>query len=181
MRSGALWCLFVSACSFETQVPPNGNLGTPDAPGMTPDAAPDAKPDAAAPKVCAPAYAAVPATGTQSKYRRNQAQTAWLTARADCASDGGHLVIAETKTEAIAVYAFIDPLDTDPYFWAGISDPELDGQWTTVTNMPFTAMTWGSDDPDQRTGEIYAIVDSAGNYYDWFDDGMQEYACECTP
>lgn len=182
MRSGALWCLFVGACSFETQVPPNGNFEMPDARDVvSPDAVPDAKPDAPPPKVCASAYVAVPAAGTQSKYRRNQAQTPWLTAKADCASDGGHLVIPETTTEAIAVYAFIDPLDSSPYFWAGISDPELDGQWTTVTSVPFTAMVWGDNDPDQRTGEIYAIVDSSGNYYDWFDDGSQEYACECTP
>jgi hypothetical protein len=177
-----LW-LFVCACSFETQVPPNNNFGTPDAPmAQAPDAAPDAKPDApVTPKVCAAAYVAVPAAQTQSKYRRNQAQTAWLTAKADCASDGGHLVIPETVTEAIAVFNFIDPLDTSPYFWAGIQDPEQDGQWMTVTNVPFAAMTWGDNDPDQRAGEIYAIVGSNGMYYDWFDDGEQEYACECSP
>jgi hypothetical protein len=181
MRSGALWCLFVGACSFETRVPPNGNFETPDAAtATTPDTAPDATLDAM-PKVCAAAYVAVSATGTQSKYRRNQAQTAWLTAKADCASDGGHLAIPNTVTEAKAIFAFIDPLDTSPYFWAGISDPELDGQWVTVTNVPFTAMVWGDNDPDQRAGEIYAIVDRDGNTYDWFDDGTQEYACECTP
>ena len=180
MRFGALCCVFVGACSFETQVPPNGNFGTPDAPpNVAPDAAPDAKPDAPAPKVCAAAYVAV--SGMTSKYRRNQAQTPWLTAKADCASDGGHLAVPETTAEAIAIHAFIDPLDTSPYFWAGISDPEQDGQWTTVTGSVFTQMVWGDNDPDQRAGEIYAIVDSDGNYYDWFDDGTQEYACECTP
>ena len=90
-------------------------------------------------------------------------------------------MIPNTATEAIAIFNFIDPLDTSPYFWAGIQDPELDGQWMTVTNVPFTAMTWGDNDPDQRTGEIYAIVAGDGKYYDWFDDGEQEYACECTP
>ena len=180
MRSGALWCLFVGACSFETQVPPNGNFGMPDAPaGVTADAAPDAKPDAATPKVCAAAYVAV--SGMASKYRRNQAQTPWLTAKADCASDGGHLAIPNTTAEAMAIHAFIDPLDSSPYFWAGISDPEQDGQWTTVTGAPFTQMVWGDNDPDQREGEIYAIVYSDGSYYDWFDDGAQEYACECEP
>jgi len=53
---------------------------------------------------------AVPAAQTQSKYRRNQAQTPWLTAKADCASDGGHLVIPETATEAIAECSAATPV-----------------------------------------------------------------------
>jgi|MudIll2142460700_1097286.scaffolds.fasta_scaffold11662_3 hypothetical protein len=178
MRFGAL-CLFVGACGFETQVQPSGDFGAPDA-TKPPDAAPDAPPDAPA-KVCAAAYIAVPAAQTQSKYRRVQVQTEWLVAKADCESDGGHIVIPETTTEAMAVHAFVDPLSSSPYFWAGISDPELDGSWMTVTGVPFTAITWGDNDPDQRTGEIYAIVFSDGKYFDWFDYGTQEYACECEP
>lgn len=178
MRFGVL-CLFVGACSFETQVPPP-NFGTPDAP-KPPDAAPDAPPDAPPAKVCAAAYVSVPATQTQSKYRRVQVQTQWLTAKANCASDGGHLVVPNTATEATAIFAFVDPLDSSPYFWAGIADPEQDSQWMTVTSTPFTVPTWGASNPQQRAGEIYAIVDGLGRYYDWFDDGTQEYACECEP
>lgn len=178
MRFGVL-CLFVGACAFETRVPPSGNLDTPDAPAP-PDAAPDA-PDAPPPKVCAAAYVAVPAAQTSSKYRRVQVQTAWLVAKADCESDGGHIVIPETQAEALAIHAFVDPLDSSPYFWAGISDPEQDGAWVTVTGVPFTTITWGDDDPDQRAGEIYALVYSDGTYFDWFDNGIQEYACECAP
>ena len=87
----------------------------------------------------------------------------------------------ETAAEATAIFALIDPLDTSPYFWAGISDANQDGQWVTVTGQPFTNLNWGSNDPDQRTGEIYAIVFSDATFYDWFDDGLQEYACECPP
>lgn len=178
MRLGVL--LLIGACGFETRVPPSGNLDTPDA--KAPDAAIDAKlPDSPPAKVCAAAYVAVPATQTLSKYRRNQVQTPWLTAKADCESDGGYLAIPETTAEAMAIHAFVDPLETSPYFWAGISDANQDGQWTTVTGVPFTAIVWGENDPDQRLGEIYAIVYSDGNYFDWFDYGEQEYACECAP
>jgi hypothetical protein len=174
----ALFC----ACSFDAKLPPSGNFEGPDA-SESPDAAkPDAPmPDAPPAKVCASSYVAVPAAQTQSRYRRVQVQTAWLDAKADCASDGGHLIIPETATEALAIHAFVDPLDSSPYFWAGISDPEQDAQWITVTGVPFTAMVWGDNDPDQRLGEIYAIVYADGTYYDWFDYGEQEYACECTP
>ncbi|MBA3500557.1 MAG: C-type lectin domain-containing protein [Deltaproteobacteria bacterium] len=183
MRSGAL-CLLVGACGFETQVPPSSDLSNPDASTKLPDAAHDAAAisiDAPPPKVCAAAYVAVPPTQTQSKYRRIQVQTAWLTAKADCESDGGHMIIAETATEAIAIHAFVDPLDSSPYCWVGILDPERDGQWKTVTNKPFTVPSWGANNPQQRAGEIYALVYSDGKYFDWFDDGAQEYACECEP
>lgn len=180
MRLGAL-CLFVGACGFSMTVPAD-QPNAPDANrANTPDAVPDAAPDTPPARVCAAAYVSVPGTQTQSKYRRVQVQTAWMTAKADCASDGGHLIIPETAAEAIAVHAFVDPLDSSPYFWAGISDPEQDGQWMTVTNVPFGAITWGVGDPDQRIGEIYAIVYSDGKFYDWFDYGTQEYACECEP
>jgi hypothetical protein len=183
MRFGVL-CIFVGACGFEVKVKGNADqFQEPDASTpKPPDAStPTPMPDGPPAKVCAPAYQSVPATQTQSKYRRVQVQTEWLTAKADCESDGGHIVVPETATEAIAIHAFVDPLDTSPYFWAGILDPEQDAQWVTVDGKPFTIPAWGSGDPDQREGEIYAIVFSNGNYYDWFDYGTQEYACECEP
>lgn len=185
MRFGvpsALSLMLLAACGFEATLTPSGNFNTPDASAPAqPDAARDAAPDAPPAKVCAASYVAVPAAQTTSTYRRVQVQTEWLDAKANCAADGGHIVIPETLAEAVAIHAFVDPLDTSPYFWAGISDPEQDGQWVTVLGTPFTALNWGSDDPDQRTGEIYALVYEDGTFYDWFDDGTQEFACECTP
>lgn len=184
MRAGAVSLLVVCACSFEAKLAPNNELGNIDA-SVTPDGAPDAPrpppPDAPPAKLCAPSYMIVPGAQTLSTYRRVQVQTKWLDAKADCESDGGHLVIPDTPTEALAIHAFVDPLDSSPYFWAGISDSDQDGGWTTVLGAPFTVPTWGDNDPDQRPGEIYAIVFSDGTYFDWFDYGEQEYACECTP
>jgi hypothetical protein len=180
MRFGVL-CLLLCACGFDRRLAPNDELTPPDTGGeKTPDAPTTTGPDAYV-KVCAAAYQPLPAAQTQSKYRRVQVQTPWLDAKADCESDGGYLVIPETTTEAVAVHAFVDPLDSSPYFWAGILDPEQDAQWMTVTGVPFTIPAWGSGDPDQRVGEIYAIVYSDGKFYDWFDYGEQEYACECAP
>lgn len=182
MRFGVL-CLSLGACGFDAKLPPSGTFMPPDAPAQDmPDAATTtAMPDAPPAKVCAPAYAALPASGTPSKYRRVQVQTAWLAAKADCESDGGHLAIPETAAEAKAIFALIDPLDSSPYFWAGISDANQDGQWVTVTGQAFANIPWGANDPDQRAGEIYAIVFSDATFYDWFDYGTQEYACECPP
>lgn len=188
MRTGiavVLVAVVGAGCTFEAPVANGPSL--PADPNLDAALGIDARlPDAVPPpdafvNVCAAAYVTVPAAQTQSKYRRVQVQTEWLVAKADCESDGGHLVIAETAAEAIAIHALVDPLETSPYFWAGISDTERDGQWTTVLGQPFTVPSWGIDDPDQRTGEIYALIYADGTYYDWFDYGTQEYACECSP
>lgn len=182
MRFGVM-VMFVGACSFEMEVPPPSNFGTPDAQAVTPDSpATTSMPDAPVPpKMCAAAYASVPAAQTQSKYRRVQVPKLWTAAKADCESDGGHLVVPNTTTEATAIFAFIDPLDSDPYYWAGISDADQDAQWVSVMGAPFSVPVWGDNDPDQRAGEIYAMVASDGSFFDYFDDATQEYACECEP
>lgn len=168
-------------CSFEASVSPPSTAVD----GSTTLPMIDAGRDAYVPdtfvKVCAAAYASVPAAQTTSKYRRVQVQRTWTAAKADCESDGGHLAIPETAVEAIALHAYVDPLDSSPYIWVGILDPELDGTWVTVTGQPFSAISWGTGDPDQRAGEIYSLVFSDGKFFDWFDYGTQEYACECAP
>lgn len=178
--------MLLAACGFEATLTPDGNINPTDAKPAAGDAAPGmpgmpGMPDAPPAKVCAASYVAVPAAQTASTYRRVQVLTGWLAAKANCAADGGQLVVPETRAEAMAIHAFVDPLDISPYFWAGISDPERDGQWITVTGAPFRVLDWGANDPDRRPGEIYARVDEDGNFYDWFDYRFQEYACECTP
>ncbi|HLL25496.1 MAG TPA: C-type lectin domain-containing protein [Kofleriaceae bacterium] len=179
MRFGVL--VFLGACGFETQLSPARDLDAapPSDARLTTDAPPPT--DAPLPKVCAAAYVTVMGAGTTSKYRRVQTPSLWTVGKANCEADGGHLVIPETTTEAIAVGAFLDPLDSDPYYWAGILDPQLDGTWTTVTNQPFPTITWGGGDPDKRPGEIYMLVRTTGAFYDWFSDAKQEFVCECTP
>src|SRR5262245_15649208 len=104
MRFGVV-CIFVAACGFDAKLSPDDTAT--DA-TKSPDASTsiDAAPDAPA-KVCAAAYVAVPGAQTQSKYRRVQDQTRWLVAKADCESDGGHMIVAETIVEAKAIHAFI--------------------------------------------------------------------------
>lgn len=190
MRMGAL-CVVLVGCSFEAP------LGTPHTPGVVVDGSveidatppPPPPPDAAPPppdafvKICPPAYVTVAAAQTTSKYRRVQVQRLWQTAKNDCESDGGHLVIPETTAEATAIYTFVNPLLSSPYYWAGVSDPELDDTWVTVTGQPFPIadMSWGTNQPNQNAGEIHLLVGSGAKLYDWYDDGTQEYACECTP
>ena len=150
------------------------------------DAAPpiDARLIDAAPPIDAPprcvGYQTVSNAPAASRYRRVNALTTWTAARDNCTTDGGYLVIPETPTEAIAVYNFVNPDSDSPFYWAGASDPQLDGTWVTVLNQAFTPPFAGGQ-PNQRDGEIYLLVASSGRFFDWFDTGTQEYACECQP
>jgi hypothetical protein len=180
----------VAGCSFSGSARPGGSdsgevgghqggdAATPDA-ARTVDAAIDAPPDAPpdAPHTC-PGYVAA-SSGGSSSYKKYAGMN-WAAAKSKCQSDGAHLVIPETNAEARAVFTFVNPANNSPYYWAGVSDPEFDGTWTTVLGQPFTPSPWGASQPTHNTGEIYLLVDSAGQFYD-FHDAPQEFACECEP
>ena len=116
-----------------------------------------------------------------SRYRKVNTLTTWAGADADCTSDGGYLVIPNTAGEASAIGTFVNPAGTSPYYWAGIEDPERDGTWTTVLGATQTFLPWAPGQPNGRLGEIYVLVEDNGRFWDWYDDGAQEYACECNP
>ncbi|MBK9034869.1 MAG: C-type lectin domain-containing protein [Myxococcales bacterium] len=139
----------------------------------------DAQPIDAQPRCVG--YQAVTGAPATSRYRRVNTLTLWTSAAADCRSDGGYLVIPETTGEATAVYSFVNPNGSSPFYWAGISDPQRDGIWTTVENQTFANPPFAPGQPNARMGEIYVLVSSSGQFYDWFDNGTQEYACECIP
>jgi hypothetical protein len=177
MRRAWVSFCWIAGCAFESTGPaPSVDARLPA------DARPDTPtilPDASAP-TCA-GYLVLPEAQTTSRYRRVNAPTRWDDAKAGCEADGGHLVIPETQKEAVAVHAFVAPAAVSPYYWAGISDPERDGYWTTIKGEAFEDLDWGAGEPDRRTGEIYLLVFANGKLYDYFETGVEEYACECEP
>lgn len=175
-------------CGFDagTSAPGDGSAPVDAPPGtVDPDAAPNAIPDAAPdggtpPRSCGAAYVALPAAGTSSTYRKVNTSNSWPNARGICAADDAYLVIPETPTEALAVGAFVAPRAGSPYYWAGIS--RVNTTWTTVLGAAFANPPWGTDQPNQRQGEIYVLVQASnGTFWDYFDNGSQEFACECAP
>ena len=116
-----------------------------------------------------------------SRYRKVNTLTTWAGADADCTSDGGYLVIPGSMGEAVAIGTFVNPASTSPFYWAGIEDPERDGTWTTVLGATQTYLPWTPAQPNGRLGEIYVLVEDNGRFWDWYDNGAQEYACECNP
>ena len=140
----------------------------------------DARPIDAPPPRCV-GYQVVTGAPATSRYRKVNTLTTWAGADADCTSDGGYLVIPGSMSEAVAIGTFVNPAGTSPYYWAGIEDPERDGVWTTVLGATQTYLPWAPAQPNARAGEIYVLVEDNGRFWDWYDDGTQEYACECNP
>lgn len=174
-------------CGFQIAGTPGDGAASDDAaPGDGPradgpPAPPDAPPDAPAPRVCGAAYVAVAGAGTTSTYRKDNAGAAWTTARTSCMADGAHLMIPETLTEAMAVYAFVAPAADSPFYWIGVADPENDGSWTTVLGQLVASPPWATSQPTNAGGDDSVLVAATGRWYDYDNDAPQEYACECPP
>ena len=126
-----------------------------------------------APPAC-PGYVAV--SGAPSRYRRVRLNQTWPTAKANCESDGGYLMIPETAAEATAIVNFVNPTSGSPYIWVGVSDTNDDDVWTTVFGATFNP-TWGPGQPTNGGGDDYLLVTEDVQYFDW--GGGQFYACEC--
>jgi hypothetical protein len=185
----AVLLVVLTGCGFTTQSsggqPSNDASDTPlidaaipilDAPMQMIDAPPPP-----VPHDCGGGYVTLGNSGTQSKYKKVNQLTTWTTAKAACANDTAYLVIPETLAEGIAVFTYVNPNNNSPYYWAGIEDPNNDSIWTTVLGTTFANPPFQSGQPSNNSGEIYILVGSNGRFYDWRQDGTQEYACECAP
>ena len=126
-------------------------------------------------------YQAVTGASVTSRYRKVNTLTTWAGASSNCTSDGGFLIIPETPAEAVAIHSFVAPDADSPFYWAGISDTNLDGTWITVLGQTFANPPFASTQPNQRPGEFYILVASNGQFYDYFNNAAQEFACECVP
>lgn len=84
------------------------------------------------------------------------------------------------STRRPAIYNCGNPASNSPYYRGGAADLQLDGTWVSVLGQPFSP-AFAAGQPNQRDGEIHLLVASSGRFYDWFDTGTQEFACECQP
>ena len=143
---------------------------SPDAPVLV-----DARP----PHVCGPAYVPLAASGTLSTYKKYNVGNGWTAAKATCESETAYLVIPETTAEAKAVYTLIAPQSDSPFYFVGIlkSGTGL----VDVLGRPFLNPPWADDQPSAGANQPAILVDMLGEFYDYFTDAPQEFACECAP
>jgi hypothetical protein len=147
--------------------------------GATTTNSPDADttqpmPDAAidAPAVTCAGYGDVP--GLANKYRFVSTAMKWHQAVADCASDGGYLVVLDDATER-------DTFAVDD-IWIGISDEAEQTVWTTVCGDAATYLPWGANEPDNAAGEDCGRLRvDTGKIADADCDKQYVFVCECEP
>ncbi|KAK7125025.1 hypothetical protein R3I94_019169 [Phoxinus phoxinus] len=85
----------------------------------------------------------------------------WTKSRDTCISDGGHLVIINSKDEQ----EFLTSIITMKYkerFWIGLTDEKTEGQWLWVDNTELSLGYWHENEPDdwkvEKLGEDCVII-----------------------
>jgi hypothetical protein len=187
----------LAGCSFRahsSSPPIDATGGTVDTPRGSNDAAIDAPvmlidapPDAPTTHTCPAGYNAVQGAPATSKYKLfsfgtgGADQTAGFTAANQaCATDGTHLIIAETAAEAAAIGAQLQYAQSWPYFWDGVTDAAQEGSWKTVLGGDATYLPWASGQPSGGTAQNCAVFDQAGVLlYDYDCITASPFACEC--
>ena len=139
--------------------------------------APPGPPDAAG--VCPPAYTML---GGGRSYRVVTApETSWANAAADCDDDGAqtHLAVPDDATENAVIAAFISGQT-----WIGISDLNVETQYTAVTGQLLTFFNWENGEPDNEDDQDCVNMRDhlSGQPGAWRDDPCnlnRRYVCEC--
>ena len=121
-------------------------------------------------------------------YRGVSTRRTWQSARQDCMSAGGDLVVVDNAVEAAAIIELAeDPGNggVSPFIWVGLFDDSttgVDSDFMSVRGgaAPFTP--WGPSQPNGGTADCVLIADN--NIHDLWDfvcNATQVYVCECLP
>lgn len=99
----------------------------------------------------------------------------WIEAKADCESQGGHLVTITSQEEN----DFVVSLLGSETVWIGLTDEQNEGVWQWVTGETVTYTNWdpGPGEPNGGTSENYAEMYSNGLWNDASGD-WNYYVCE---
>ena len=79
----------------------------------------------------------------------------WFEARDYCASIGGYLVTITSKEEQKVIETLIDAGKKNQY-WLGGTDKDLEGNWTWITDEPWSYDNW-SMKPDNHNGNEHYL------------------------
>lgn len=170
----------LAGCAF------SGSAGS----DVTPDAAPDATPDAEVDgmpvtNLCTTAYQIVVGTPLTSRYRKLDVAKSWDQQAALCAADGAHLVVLESDAERRAIETF--GANVRGYFWIGLTDREVEGEWKTVKGQVLSAADltalWGPSQPATGTAadleDCVLLGAGSRSYFDYACASAFVGVCEC--
>lgn len=109
--------------------------------------------------------------GHQYKLYNENSMT-WEEANAFCEEQGGHLVTITSADEQDAIYQYAKQFDVHSDIWIGISDAEVEGDWSHwITGEEVTFTNWGTGEPDNYQGieQDYGVIcmeHKSGSGYD---------------
>ena len=109
--------------------------------------------------------------GHQYKLYNENSMT-WEEAKAFCEEQGGHLVTITSADEQDAIYQYAKQFDVHSDIWIGISDVEVEGDWSHwITGEEVTFTNWGTGEPDnyQDIEQDYGVIcmeHKSGSGYD---------------
>lgn len=109
--------------------------------------------------------------GHQYKLYNENSMT-WEEANAFCEEQGGHLVTITSADEQDAIYQYAKQFDVHSDIWIGISDVEVEGDWSHwITGEEVTFTNWGTGEPDNYQGieQDYGVIcmeHKSGSGYD---------------
>lgn len=87
------------------------------------------------------------------KYKFYDNSMTWEEAKAFCEEQGGHLVTITSADEQNAIYQYAKQFDVHSDIWIGISDAEVEGDWSHwITGEEVTFTNWGTGEPDNYQG-----------------------------
>jgi hypothetical protein len=115
-------------------------------------------------------------------YEYVNQETTWHDARDYCAARGGHLVTIQDADEN----ELVDQLAGDGRPWLGATDEVEEGTWVWVTGEPWEYTKWGTNQPDNFSGndpngEDYVSMGSFGSDTSRWNDAPEEnapFVCE---
>lgn len=102
----------------------------------------------------------------------NENSMIWEEANAFCEEQGGHLVTITSADEQDAIYQYAKQFDVHSDIWIGISDAEVEGDWSHwITGEEVTFTNWGTGEPDNYQGieQDYGVIcmeHKSGSGYD---------------
>ncbi|MEZ4361824.1 MAG: lectin-like protein [Kofleriaceae bacterium] len=142
---------------------------------VPPDASePDAPPDAAVPQ-CA-SFQTIPGAPATSRYRQLAVSRTVAAQRTACGDEGGHLVVIDSAAEAAAVEAFA--VTRGGFFWIGLGDAAVEGEWMTEKSQPAMYLAWDRTQPDGGVGES-CVLQGMERFFDFRCDAEYPSVCEC--
>jgi hypothetical protein len=129
----------------------------------------------------------------KDRYFVSTSSATWTNARNDCISRGMDLAVITSQKEA----DLIDSMITTTYYWIGLHEPSVEGEWKWVNGLPAwsggvagTGQTWTNwavdsnnamvkpSDTSNLNCAIFYIYNSKRIFWDWTCTGTTRYVCE---